>query len=245
MTPLVHRAEAFLRARLTKAAWWNIVAVMLVVALAAAACAAPTATPVPIPKVTVVVSDAGISVPAKLPAGPVAVTISNSRQAPRLLLFARLNAGVTSDQFMAALSTDQTGMAALALVSLLGGREVIPGASKSVTFDLKPGNYMVLDLAAMPPQIARFTVAAGSGGQRRPDRLSVHHAGADQGRRADLADREQGRPVELDVGAQAERGRDRAGRAGYDHKPDGAARSASLQGDGLVDAGERGRSGSG
>ena len=69
------------------------------------------------------------------------------RQAPRLLLFARLNAGVTPDQFMAALSTDQTGMAALALVSLLGGREVIPGASKSVTFDLKPGNYMVLDLS--------------------------------------------------------------------------------------------------
>ncbi|GIK76056.1 MAG: hypothetical protein BroJett021_50440 [Chloroflexota bacterium] len=59
----------------------------------------------------------GISAPAELPAGPATVTNSNHRQAPRLLLFARLNAEVMSEQFMAALTTDRTGGAALALTS--------------------------------------------------------------------------------------------------------------------------------
>jgi len=37
---------------------------------------------------------------------------------------------------------------------------VIPAASKSVIFDLKPGGYVVLDLAVTPPHTAWFTVAA-------------------------------------------------------------------------------------
>lgn len=130
------------------------------VALVVAACAASVAMPAPTPAVMVIVLDAGISAPAELPAGPATVTISNHRQAPRLLLFARLNAEVTSEQFMAALTTDRTGRTALALASILGGREVIPAVSKSVIFDLKPGGYVVLDLAAPPPHTAWFTVAA-------------------------------------------------------------------------------------
>lgn len=147
--------------------WWRIVVVLVAAALVAAACStptpAPTATPVPIPEVTVAVSESGISAPAEMPAGLVAVTVDNSTQAPSGPIFARLNDGVTQEQFMEALMTDESGMAAIALVTLLGGAQAGPGESVRTVFDLKPGNHIALGFAEGPPQLASFTVAAGSG----------------------------------------------------------------------------------
>ena len=156
---MVHKHQA--------AAGWTLAVVAVATALALAACsapaAAPTATPVAIPEVTVEVSDTGISAPAEMPAGLVAVTINNSTQAPAGPMFARLNEGVTVEQFMETLTTDESGMAAIALVTLLGGPQVEPGASQRVVFDLKPGNHIALGFGEGPPQLASFTATAGSG----------------------------------------------------------------------------------
>lgn len=86
---------------------------------------------------------------------------------------------------MEALMADESGMSAIALVTLLGGAQVAPGTSQHVTFDLQPGNHIALDFGAGPPQIASFTATAGSGlrgflagrsRQRRPHRLPVRAA---------------------------------------------------------------------
>jgi hypothetical protein len=144
------------------AAWWKIFVVMLAAAVVVAACSAPAA-PVAMPEVTVEVSDAGISAPAEMPAGLVAVTVNNSTQAPTGPIFARLNEGVSQEQFMEALMADESGMAAIALVTLLGGAQAEAGESVRTVFDLKPGNHIALGFGEGPPQLANFTVAAGSG----------------------------------------------------------------------------------
>jgi hypothetical protein len=143
---------------------WKLTVVLVVMALAAACtpAAAPTPTAVPIPEVTVEVSDSGITAPAEMPAGLVAVTIQNSGQAPAGPIFARLNDGVTQEQFLETMATDESGTAALAMVTLLGGAQAAPGASARAVYDLQPGNYVAVGLAEGPPQIASFTVAAGS-----------------------------------------------------------------------------------
>jgi hypothetical protein len=149
------------------ATWWRLVVLMLVALLVIAACstpaAAPTPTPVAMPEVTVEVSDAGISAPDEVPAGLVAVTINNSTQAPTGPIFARLNEGVSQEQFMEALMADESGMAAISLVTLLGGAQAEAGKSVRTVFDLKPGNHIALGFGEGPPQLANFTVAAGSG----------------------------------------------------------------------------------
>lgn len=149
------------------ATWWQLAVLMLAGVLVLAACgapaAAPTPTPVAMPEVTVEVMDAGISAPAEMPAGLVAVTIDNRTEAPTGPIFARLNEGVTQEQFMEALMTDESGMAAIALVTLLGGAQAGAGESVRAVFDLKPGNHIALGFGEGPPQLATFTVAAGSG----------------------------------------------------------------------------------
>ncbi len=105
----------------------------------------------------------GISAPAEMPAGLVAVTVNNSTEAPTGPIFARLNEGVSQEQFMEALMADESGMAAISLVTLLGGAQAGAGESVRTVFDLKPGNHIALGFGEGPPQLANFTVAAGSG----------------------------------------------------------------------------------
>jgi len=146
---------------------WRLAAAALLMG-ALAACNAtptPTATPVPMPAVTVEVSDSALTMPADTPAGLVAVTVKNSGQAPHSPLFARLNDGVTQEQFMETMQTDESGTAALAMVSLLGGAQVQPGGSQQMEFDFKPGAYLAIDMGEGegPPLMANFTATAGSG----------------------------------------------------------------------------------
>ena len=116
-----------------RTAGWKL-ALVAGAALMVAACntpaAPPTPTPVPIPAVTVDVSDTALTVPAEMPAGLVAVTVKNSGQSPHSPFFARLNEGVSADSFMQTLQTDESGAAAIAQVTLLGGAQVAPGASQ-------------------------------------------------------------------------------------------------------------------
>lgn len=193
--------------KLQTAAGWKLAVVVVLTALVAAACGtpaaaptatpeptlAPTATPVPIPAVTVEASDTALTMPAEIPAGLVTLTVNNSGQAPHGPLFARLNEGVTQEQFMEALMTDESGAAAIALVTLLGGPQVAPGASEQATFDLKPGAHIALDFGEGPPQIANFTVTAGSGATPAEPVAAVN---------ADLIDFQFALPDQIKAGAQ-------------------------------------------
>lgn len=174
------------------AAWWKIFVVMLAAAVVVAACSAPAA-PVAMPEVTVEVSDAGISAPAEMPAGLVAVTVNNSTEAPTGPIFARLNEGVTQEQFMEALMTDESGMAAISLVTLLGGAQAGAGESVRTVFDLKPGNHIALGFGEGPPQLASFTVAAGSGAAPAAPEATVN---------VDLIDFQFTMPEQIKAGAQ-------------------------------------------
>jgi len=174
------------------AAWWKIFVVMLAAAVVVAACSAPAA-PVAMPEVTVEVSDAGISAPAEMPAGLVAVTVNNSTQAPTGPIFARLNEGVSQEQFMEALMADESGMAAIALVTLLGGAQAGAGESVRTVFDLKPGNHIALGFGEGPPQLANFTVATGSGAAPAAPAAAVN---------VDLIDFQFTMPEQVKAGAQ-------------------------------------------
>lgn len=148
--------------------WRRLVAVIpLAAVLLIAACAAP-ATPVQpatpaIPEVTFEVSDTAVTAPAEVPAGLVAVMVENSGQAPHGPIFARLNEGATLGQFMQALQEDESGASAIALVTLLGGGQAMPGESLRQVFDLEAGNYIALDFGEGPtegpPLMTDFTVA--------------------------------------------------------------------------------------
>ena len=179
-----------------RARWRQIVAVM-VLGLLAVACVAPAAAPVatqaPMPAVVVEASDTALTVPADVPAGLVAVTVNNSGQAPHAPFFARLNDGVTEEKFMEALAADESGMAAIALVALLGGAQVEPGARQQMTFDFKPGNYIALDFGEGPPQIASFTTTAGDGPVPAEPAATVN---------ADLIDFQFVLPDQIKAGAQ-------------------------------------------
>jgi hypothetical protein len=174
-----------------------LVVLMLVALLVIAACstpaAAPTPTPVAMPEVTVEVSDAGISAPDEVPAGLVAVTINNSTQAPTGPIFARLNEGVSQEQFMEALMADESGMAAISLVTLLGGAQAGPSESVRTVFELKPGNHIALGFGEGPPQLASFTVAAGSGAAPAAPETTVN---------VDLIDFQFTMPEQIKAGAQ-------------------------------------------
>lgn len=74
--------------------------------------------------------------------------------APGMPEFARLNDGVTLDQFMAAAQQDI--MAAVPLVTMIGNSEQKVG--DEVTYDLKPGTYVGLVFQESgPPLTASFT----------------------------------------------------------------------------------------
>ncbi|MEI2689107.1 MAG: hypothetical protein V9H69_05085 [Anaerolineae bacterium] len=68
---------------------------------------------------------------------------------------------------MQTLQTDESGAAAIAQVTLLGGAQVAPGASQRMVFDLQPGSHIALDFGegpgAGPPQVIGFEVKASDG----------------------------------------------------------------------------------
>lgn len=186
--------------RQRRAGWRQFVVVMAAVLLAAACSTptpAPTATPVAMPEVTVEASDTALTVPAEMPAGLVAVTVKNSGQAPHAPFFARLNEGVTQDQFMQALQTDESGAAAIALVTLLGGAQAAPGASQRAVFNLKSGSHIALDFGEGPgqgpPQMASFEVKSNDGPAPAEPVATVN---------ADLVDFQFALPDQIKAGAQ-------------------------------------------
>lgn len=123
--------------------------------VAASAAAAPT-----IPLITIKVTADGITIPAETPAGIVAVTVANEGGAPGMPELARLNDGVTLEQFTAAL--EQGPEVALTQVMMLGATERQPG--EQIVYDMPPGDYVAVQFVENgPPLIGSFTAGAPSG----------------------------------------------------------------------------------
>jgi hypothetical protein len=115
-----------------------------------------------IPQVTIDKTADAYVVPEMLPEGVVQVTINNNSETVADMTLARLNEGVTPETLMQALG-EAGPFGALPLVSLVGGAQVEPGASAVVTYDLKPGNYVLLDLGEGAPPPVPFTVGDAEG----------------------------------------------------------------------------------
>jgi hypothetical protein len=114
--------------------------------------------------VAVNVTAAGIDVPSEIPSGIVTFVYNLAEDAPGMPEFARLNDGVTLDQFMAAAGEDI--MAAIPLVTMLGNAEKKVG--DQVTYDLQPGSYVgLLFPQEGAPLTATFT-AGDAGGAAEP-----------------------------------------------------------------------------
>ena len=143
---------------------WLVVGVLMLVVLALGACtmmgggeAAVEEAAGAIPEVAIEMGDAGPSIAAEVPSGVVAI---NLNAAPGALL-ARLNEGVTLDQFNEGLSQpDPT--AAVALVSLLGGASNTTDGKLIV--DLQAGQHVLVNFPEDgPPSAVPFTAGEASG----------------------------------------------------------------------------------
>lgn len=113
-------------------------------------------------KVTIKAHDYSFEAPTQIEAGLVSITLENEGQEPHHVQLARLNDGVSPEQFQTALQ--QNPEAALALVTWAGGPGVVDfGGSQEVTMDLTAGTYMLLCFIPSPdgvPHLAKGMVAS-------------------------------------------------------------------------------------
>lgn len=115
------------------------------VALGVAACLAPPVAPavMAIPEVTIMAHDFTFTAPSEIAAGLVRVKLEAHGAEPHHVQFARLNDGVTFEQFAAALQKGASE--ALPLMTLPGGVAPIePGNSASAVLNLTAGDYVLL-----------------------------------------------------------------------------------------------------
>jgi hypothetical protein len=118
--------------------------------------------------------DFSFDAPSTLPAGRTRVVLDNANGAePHQATIVRLNDGVTSSDYLAALA--QSLEAGATKGKLLGGpNSAAPGKDSGVVLDLKPGNYVVLCLIPSPdgqPHVVKgmmrdLTVTAAGAKQR-------------------------------------------------------------------------------
>jgi hypothetical protein len=162
--------------RVKKVSWWaaGMLAAVLVAGCAPISTlpdsdgamstpAAVEAAGAEIPVVTIRLTETGLEAPAEMPSGVVAVVIEGGdpENAPML---ARLNEGVTMEQLGEAL-VQPDPMAALPLVSLLGGAASVDG---QVIYDLRPGDYAVVHFPGDGPPSAAPIVAGEPSGAAPP-----------------------------------------------------------------------------
>lgn len=127
--------------------WWAPLALVSLLGVACSSAgsgdpvssAEPAGGPAPL-AATFELDDFSIRGPAQLPAGTTRVTVTNAGAEPHHLLFARLEDGVTPEDFLATFSTlDPTGVA-----DVLGGPNgVAPASELSATIGLAPGTYVL------------------------------------------------------------------------------------------------------
>jgi hypothetical protein len=100
----------------------------------------------------------GVTVPENLVAGVTTLTLQNESEAPFAPILARFNEDKGMPDLMGAM---QGGLAeGLAVVTVLGNPDLLPGDSYDVTYDLLAGDYVLIAFnQAGPPTILPFTVA--------------------------------------------------------------------------------------
>lgn len=120
---------------------------------------APQSEPevVEIPVVQVEMGDAGPTLPDTIPSGVVAFEHVNGAS----VLPARLNDGVTLEQFQEGLMVDE-GMGAISLVTLMGNAQMT--ADGQVIYDLPAGEYVGVQFSEdAPPGVVPFSTGEASG----------------------------------------------------------------------------------
>jgi hypothetical protein len=127
------------------------------------------------PLVTGIATDDAIEFPSEVPAGLINLTFENNRtEATYSPLIARLNDGVSMDDFLVSLETEDD-FAGVFLVTAYGGGEVAPGESLSYITELIPGEYVVIDLCELcdDEEIISFTVVEGDSMEQTPPEADV------------------------------------------------------------------------
>lgn len=94
--------------------------------------------------------------PESLPAGWVTLDFVNTSERPFVGVLMRLNDGVTLDDLFAAMAGEM-----LPLVTLKDGPAVMPGQTRTITYDLDAGSCVLANIAGEAPQIASITVGLG------------------------------------------------------------------------------------
>lgn len=109
-----------------------------------------------ISSVSIVATDDGVDMPSEIPAGYVRFNIENNRSEAEFgPILARLNEGVTMDDFMTAVSGEDP-MGAVMLVTLYGGTGVEAGSTLDYISEMSPGDYVLLEFEG--EGFASFTV---------------------------------------------------------------------------------------
>lgn len=120
---------------------------LMILVLTLAGCSA--AKPANIPEIKIDAADFSYTAPETISAGWVRVNMSNSGIEPHHVEFARLNDGVTLQQFEDALKNGEGP--ALALTKQVGGVGAVhPGGMASVVINLPTGEYVLMCLIASP-----------------------------------------------------------------------------------------------
>jgi hypothetical protein len=119
--------------------------------------AAERAAPVVQSEFDVQVTAEGITAPAALPSGIVTFQIDNAQPMLALLALARLNDGVTLDEFAADMQAG--GERIFELTSMLGGGIFGPGSGR-IIFDLQPGTHILAVFGEGAPLVAVTEVSA-------------------------------------------------------------------------------------
>ena len=120
------------------------------------------------PVVNIIGTDEGMQLPPVpeegVPAGMYTFQLTNSRgDATFSSGLARINDGISMDEFMAVVMSENS-MDAVAMVSLYGGAgDLAPGESFSYTVNLHPGNYLMLEFGpeGPPSDLVPFIVVEG------------------------------------------------------------------------------------
>ncbi len=128
------------------------------------------------------------NVPTTQPGGLTTITLDNVGGEDHQAQLVKLNDGVTFDQFQTALTSDETGAAALQVSTVAGGVNVqLPGVTGEVTQDLSEGTYVMLCFVSAADgvphlakgMIAPFQVSAPGTEQPEAPTADAQIAGAD------------------------------------------------------------------
>lgn len=100
-----------------------------------------------IPQFTITATEEGLQdIPANMPEGLVDITFDNQSEAPILPVPMRLLEDVTRDELVTTLETEGED-AAMGFLAMLGGTFIMPETSVTITYEFKPGEYVLTDFA--------------------------------------------------------------------------------------------------